>query len=132
WAGGLDGLGERYPRAGRSVVAPDGFPFAVRVPVTVDRAAHRVRLGADPMGAPLEPGLACLTAHDHAPDFAWQRNFQVRGDLVRDDGGWCLVPAKVIGGFELPPASTLERYRLNFPKVRRFRKVAKRELARRS
>ena len=35
-----------------SFVAPDGFPFAVRVPVEADRAAHRVRLDADPLGAP--------------------------------------------------------------------------------
>jgi hypothetical protein len=115
-----------------SFVAPDGFPFAVRLPVTVDRAAHRVRLGADPMGAPLEAGLACLTAHDHAPDFAWQRNFQVRGDLVRDEQGWSLIPHRLIGGFELPPASAIARYRLNLKKVMRFRRIAKREVARRS
>ena len=26
-------------------------------------------------------------------EFSWQRNFQVRGDLVGEDGGWALVPA---------------------------------------
>src|SRR5947208_16627500 len=132
WDERMDELGERYPRAVLSVVAPDGFPFAVRVPVTVDRAAHRVRLGADPMGAPLEPGLACLTAHDHAPDFAWQRNFQVRGDLVRDEHGWSLIPHRLVGGFDLPPTSAIARYRLNLKKVMRFRRIAKREVARRT
>ena len=132
WDERVEQLGSHYETVVLAVVAPDGFPFSVRVPVAVDSDAKRIRIQGAPAGAPLEPALACLTAHDHAPDFAWQRNFQVRGDLVRDDGGWCLVPAKVIGGFELPPASTLERYRLNFPKVRRFRKVAKRELAKRS
>ena len=89
-------------------------------------------VSAEPVGAPFEPGLACLTAHDHAPDFAWQRNFQVRGDLVRDDRGWSLLPRRLIGGFELPPTSTMARYRLNLSKVRRFRRIAKREVARRS
>jgi hypothetical protein len=27
---------------------------------------------------------------------------QVRGDLMLSDGGWRLVPRKVVGGFELP------------------------------
>jgi hypothetical protein len=132
WDERMDQLGARYPQAVLSLVAPDGFPFSVRLPVTVDRAAHRVRLGADPVGAPLQAGLACLTAHDHAPDFAWQRNFQVRGDLVRDDQGWSLVPHRLVGGFELPPVSTLARYRLNMKKVMRFRRIAKREVARRT
>jgi len=132
WDQRMDELGERYPRAVLSFVAPDGFPFSVRLPVVVDRAAHRVRLGAEPLGAPLEAGLACLTAHDHAPDFAWQRNFQVRGDLVRDDQGWSLLPRRLIGGFELPPTSTIGRYRLNMSKVMRFRRIAKREVARRT
>ena len=78
------------------------------------------------------PGRACLAAHSHAPDFSWQRNFQVRGDLIADEDGWALVPHRLIGGFELPPVSTLARYRLNASKVRRFRKTAKRELARRA
>jgi hypothetical protein len=132
WDERMDELGERYPRAVLSLVAPDGFPFSVRLPVVVDRAAHRVRLGAEPLGAPLEAGLACLTAHDHAPDFAWQRNFQVRGDLVRDDQGWSLLPRRLIGGFELPPTSTIARYRQNMSKVMRFRRIAKREVARRT
>ena len=52
---------------------------------------------------PVQPGLACVTVHDHAPDFSWQRNFQVRGDLVEEDGGWVLIPHRMIGGLELPP-----------------------------
>ena len=39
------------------------------------------------------------------------------------------VPRKLIGGFELPPTSTLGRYRANAAKIRRYRKIAKRELA---
>ena len=129
WDERIDELGARYDSAVLSLVAPDGFPFAVRVPIETDRAAGVVRVRAEPVGAPLAPGLACVTAHDHSPDFSWQRNFQVRGDLVRDDGGWALVPHKLVGGFELPPASMLGRMRLNMRKVRRFRKIAKRELA---
>jgi hypothetical protein len=80
---------------------------------------------------PWQPGLACVTAHDHAPDFTWQRNFQVRGDLVEEDGAWSIVPQRLVGGFELPPASTLQRYRLNARKVVRFRRIAKAELRKR-
>jgi pyridoxamine 5'-phosphate oxidase-like protein len=132
WDPRIDELGRRYDSAVVSLVAPDGFPFSARLPVEVDRGAARIRLGQVPPGVPLQPGLACLTAHDHAPDFTWQRNFQVRGDLVEDENGWSLVPAKLVGGFELPPGGTLARFRANLPKVRRFRRIAKRELAKRS
>jgi hypothetical protein len=125
WDARMDELGERYPTAVLSFVAPDGFPFSARVPISVDRARHRVRIGAAPTGAPMLPGLACLTAHDHDPEFNWQRNFQVRGDLVLEDDGWALVPHRLVGGFELPPTSTLARYRLNLSKIGRFRRKAK-------
>ncbi len=111
-----------------SLAAPDGFPFSVRVPIEVDRAERRLRLGGAPVGVPWQPGLACVTAHDHAPDFSWQRNFQVRGDLVNEGGSWAVIPHRLIGGFELPPASTFERYRQNGKKVMRFRKIARREM----
>jgi hypothetical protein len=131
WDERMDELGARYPTAVLSFVGPDGFPFAARVPIEVDRAAHRVRVAAEPMACPLLPGLACLTAHAHDPDFKWQANFQVRGDLVREGDGWALVPHKLVGGMELPE-SALERYRGNWQKMRRWHRVAKRELARRS
>jgi hypothetical protein len=132
WDPRVDELGRRYESAVLSLVAPDGFPFSSRVPVAVDSGARKIHIEDAPAGAPLIPGLACLTAHDHAPDFTWQRNFQVRGDLVPDGGGWSLVPAKFVGGFELPPGGALGRMRANMSKVRRFRKIAKRELAKRS
>jgi hypothetical protein len=132
WDERVQQLGDLYSTAVLSVVAPDGFPFAVRVPVAVDRDAQRVRIGGEPVGVPLEPGLVCLTAHDHDERFSWQRNFQVRGDLVDEDGGWAIVPHKLVGGFELPPTSTIQRYRLNLKKIVRFRKTAKREFDKRS
>jgi len=128
WDERLDELGERYPDAVVSLAAPDGFPFSVRVPIEVDRVERRLRLGGAPVGVPWQPGLACVTAHDHAPDFSWQRNFQVRGDLVNEGGSWAVIPHRLIGGFELPPASTFERYRQNGRKVMRFRKIARREM----
>jgi hypothetical protein len=131
WDARLDELGQRYPHAVVSLVAPDGFPFSVRLPIRVDAEAHRIRLGGAPVGVPWQAGLACVTAHDHAPDFTWQRNFQVRGDLVEEDGAWSIVPQRLIGGFELPPASTFERYRINARKMMRFRKIAKTELRKR-
>lgn len=126
WDARLDELGERYRTAVLSFVAPDGFPFSARVPIAVDRGAHRLRVESVPAEAPMHAGLACVTAHDHDPGFKWQRNFQVRGDLVEEDGGWAVVPHRLVGGFELPPTSTLQRYRLNLAKIRRFRRTAKR------
>jgi hypothetical protein len=132
WDERMEELGERYREAVVSLVAPDGFPFSVRVPIEVDRSARRLRLGGAPVGVPWQPGLACVAAHDHSPEFHWQRNFQVRGDLVEEDGAWALVPRKLVGGFELPPGGLVARTRLNMKKMRRFHKIAKRELAKRA
>jgi hypothetical protein len=131
WDSRMDELGDRYRTGVLSIVSPDGFPFAVRVPLEVDRAGQQVRLGTRVVGVPLQPGLACLAVHDHDPEFRWQRNFQVRGDLVERDGAWVLVPQRLVGGFELPPGSMISRYRLNLAKVRRYRRIARRELAKR-
>lgn len=132
WDSRMEELGARYPTAVVSLVAPDGFPFSVRLPIELDRQARRLRLGGAPVGVPWQAGLACVTAHDHHPEFKWQRNFQVRGDLVEEQGAWAVVPHKLVGGFELPPGSFLQRTRLNMKKMRRYRKTAKRELAERA
>jgi hypothetical protein len=125
WDERMEQLGGLYPQAVLSLVAPDGFPFSVRVPISVDSAARRIRLGGGVLGVPVQPGLACLTAHDLAPDFTWQRNFQVRGDLVEEDGDWVLVPQRLVGGLELPPVSKLQLYRQNSRKMMRFWRTAK-------
>jgi hypothetical protein len=130
WDERLDGLGTRHETAVLSLVGPDGFPFSLRVPVRTDRAAHRVRLGPLPDWLPAVPSKACLTAHAHGPRFEWQRNFQVRGDLVQEDSEWALVPHRLVGGFELPPGK-LQAYRENLRKILRFRKAGKAELAKR-
>jgi hypothetical protein len=129
WDERMDELGAKYPHAVVSLVAPDGFPFSVRLPISLDREARRVRLQGAPVGVPWQPGLACVTAHDHSPDFKWQRNFQVRGDLVEEDGAWAVIPHKLIGGLELPPGSLVSRVRANLGSIRRYRRTAKRELA---
>jgi Pyridoxamine 5'-phosphate oxidase len=131
WDARMDELGSRYPSAVLSLVAPDGFPFSVRVPISVDRSTRKIRIGAGALGLPVQPGLACITAHDHHPRFLWQRNFQVRGDLVEDEGGWTMIPHRIIGGLESPPGSALQNYRLNFRKMLHYRKRAKAELRRR-
>jgi hypothetical protein len=128
WDERLRELGDRFDTAVLSIVAPDGFPISARLPIELDEAASRVRLGQIPIGLPLAPCRACLTAHAHDPQFRWQVNFQVRGNLVPEDGGWAIVPRKLIGGFELPPTSNLRRYRLNARKMLRFRRAAKRRL----
>ena len=63
---------------------------AVRVPVRAERDAGLVLVDADPVGAPIEPGLACLCAD--APD---RRGFHVLGDLDEDRGVWVLRPHRV-------------------------------------
>jgi hypothetical protein len=128
WDPRIGELGKVYDTAVLSLVAPDGFPFSVRVPVSADRRSRLVLIDADATGVPLQPGLACIAAHDHEPDLAWRRNFHVRGDLVERGGGWALVPHRLVGGFELPPGGSLTRTIGNFGKIRRFRRTAKREL----
>ena len=131
WDPRMDELGAEYDTAVLAIVAPDGFPFAVRVPIRPDAAQRVVHIQIDPVGAPLRPGKACLAAHDHGEKFEWQRNFQVRGELTQDaDGDWLLRPRKVVGGFELP-AGAMQRYKANAKKIRRMRKVGRREIARR-
>src|SRR5919199_795782 len=124
WDPRLDSLGTEDPTAVLAFVGPDGFPFAVRVPVRADQAAHVVRIDADPLGAPIEAGPACLCAHAHAEDLTWQRSFQVRGDLVEEDGRFVLHPHRVVAGLQLPQ-SAFERYRVNVRKILRFRKTAR-------
>jgi hypothetical protein len=130
WDPRLGELGTTYPTAVLSIVCPDGFPFAVRVPVSIDPADRWIRIGGAPVGIPFQSGLACLTAHVHNEQFTWQRNFQVRGDLERRDDGWVLIPHRLVGGFEAP-AGRLAVLRANARKAWRFRRTAKRELARR-
>jgi hypothetical protein len=128
WDGRIEELGRRYDDAVLAWVAPDGFPLAARLPVSCDGSRNLVRIGAEPSGLPLLEGRGCLAAHSHAPDFSWQENFQVRGDLVRDDEGWALAPHKLVGGFELPDESMLARYRRNLRKSIRFYRIRKRFL----
>jgi len=131
WDERLRELGRRYQTAVLSVIAPDGFPMSARVPVEPDEAGGRIRIEEIPVGLPFAPGRACLTAHEHEPQFKWQVNFQVRGNLLPENGGWMLVPRKLVGGFELPPGSMLQRYKLNARKILRFRRIARQELKKR-
>ncbi len=74
WAERLD----RLDTAELALVAPDGFPFCVSLPIRPEREQGRLRLLAEPAGAPLQPGLACLGG--------------IHGDLVEDAEGWAVVP----------------------------------------
>ncbi|MGI8460248.1 MAG: pyridoxamine 5'-phosphate oxidase family protein [Solirubrobacterales bacterium] len=131
WDERVGELGSRYETAVLAWVAPDGFPLSARVPVVPEPAMERIALGKGPAGLPLAEGRACLTAHRHAPDFTWQENFQVRGDLVSEGESWALVPHRFIGGFELPDESQFAVLRRNFSKGRKYYRTAKAELKRR-
>jgi hypothetical protein len=130
WHPRLKELGTSHVTAVLSIVSPDGFPFAMRAPVRIDEANRWIRIDAPLDGAPLQPGLACLTAHAHEPELAWMENFQVRGDLVLCEDSWALIPHRLVGGLEAPPTG-LAMLRANAGKARRVRRTAKRELARR-
>jgi hypothetical protein len=133
WDRRLVELGRRYGSAVLSVVGEDGFPFSVRVPVDVNRRGRAIEIGAEPAGIELKPGPACVTAHDHHDKLRWMRNFQVRGQLEqRPDGGWVVVPHRVVYGFELPPSGAFTRAISNYGKIRGFRRTAARERARRT
>jgi hypothetical protein len=132
WDSRLDALGTRmYPSAVLSLVSPDGFPFAVRLPARPDADAQCIRFDIDALGIPVAPGRACLAAHAHDPEFKWQMNFQVRGDFVERDGAWVLVPHRYVGGMNIPEGGFVTVLRENFKKSLRWRKIAKRELAKR-
>ncbi len=131
WDRRIEEMGSRYPTAVLSIVSPDGFPFSIRVQVSLDRTERRIRISGLPEDMPIQPGLACLTAHEHSPDFTWNQNFQVRGDLALADGGWELIPHKLVGGIEMHQ-SRLELLRATASKMWRFRRIAKREMARRT
>jgi len=85
-----------------SWLGPDGFPIAVRVPYRADAERRRILIDAEPAALPVLEGRACLTVHLHPPDFTWQRNMQVRGNLARSPEGLELVPRRIVGGFEIP------------------------------
>jgi hypothetical protein len=87
WDHRLDAIAALEGAAGTlAVVGPDAFPFAVRVPVRPDPEAAIVRIGADPVGAPLDPGPAALLLSDGEGELV------LHGDLVVEDGSWVLRP----------------------------------------
>jgi hypothetical protein len=87
-AGGARAWSDQFEALGTgvlSIISPDGFPFAVRVPVHVDPEARMIMIDGAPTGIPFQPGLACLSADD----------LQIRGDLVYAEASWALVPHEV-------------------------------------
>jgi hypothetical protein len=130
WDPRIDELGREHETAVVSWLAPDGFPLSVRVPIEVQPSSRSIELDAEPAGLPLLEGRACLTVHRHAPDFSWQRNMQVRGNLVQSGDGWRLVPRKIVGGFELPKGAS--RFRDFIRKGPRFYRTYRRRMRERA
>lgn len=132
WGERVEELGRRYEAAVLTWLAPDGFPLSVRVPVSPNASERRIEIGAEPAGLPLLEGRACLAAHRHPPDFSWQENFQLRGDLVEGETGWSLVPHRIVGGFEAPAEPIVSGVRRNLGKAIRAHRTARRRLRARS
>src|SRR5262245_1438388 len=114
-----------------SWLGPDGFPISARVPYVLDAGNREILLGQKPAGLPILEGRACLTTHQHSPDFTWQRNMQVRGDLTPSEAGWRLIPRRIVGGFELPEGR-LRRNRDFFKKGPGFYRTYRRRMKQRS
>ncbi|MBM3666682.1 MAG: pyridoxamine 5'-phosphate oxidase family protein [Actinobacteria bacterium] len=131
WDERMDALGRDNDTAAVSWLGPDGFPLSTRLPIEVDPATREIRLTREPTGLPLTPGRSCLAVHRHAPDFTWQRNFQVRGNLERDARGWKLAPRKLVGGIELPEG-VAGRYKSFLSRTIPYRRRAKRRLRERA
>jgi hypothetical protein len=128
WDARVDELGRDYETAVVSWLAPDGFPLSVRIPISVDAATKAIHLEREPNGLPLAEGRACLTVHRHEPSFSWQSNFQVRGNLANEGGGWKLEPKRLVGGFEIPK-SALGRSRAFFSRMVPYRRRAKKRIS---
>lgn len=114
-----------------SWIGPDGFPISVRVPFTADASRREIAIEAEPAGLPVIEGRACLTVHRHGPDFTWQRNMQLRGDLTRSDGDLRLIPRRIVGGFEMPEGR-ISRFRDFVRKGPGFHRTYRRRLRERA
>ena len=104
WDDRMDELGAQLPDGGGLARR------AGRLPVLGPRCRWRstARRGgcgsaARRWACPGSPGWRASWPTTTRASFTWQRNFQVRGDLVEEDGAWAVVPRKLLGGFELPP-----------------------------
>jgi hypothetical protein len=129
WDERMEFLGE-HETGVLSWLGPDGFPIAVRIPYSTDPSRREIHIEAEPAGLPLLEGRACLTVHRHATDFTWQRNMQVRGNLVRSPEGLRLIPRRIVGGFEIPKG--VGRFRDFLKKGPRFYRTYRRRLRERA
>ena len=132
WDERIEQLGRRYPTAVLAWVAPDGFPLAARLPVSLDAEARRIALGAEPAGLPLAEG----TRLPHRP--RPRARLQLAGELPgprrpgsrRQRLGARAPQAR--GRFRAPRTrAILARYRRNLGKSIRFNRTARRELRKR-
>ena len=80
------------PTASRSRSASPSMPERRRV-----RRARRRRTRSAHRST---PGPACLCAHAHAEDLHLAHSYQVRGDLVEQDGRLVLHPHRVVAGLQ--------------------------------
>ena len=109
-----------------AIVGPDGFPFAMRARRSSPTAATRlIRLGGDPVGAPLDPGLACLVIHGHAPDFSLAAELPgPRRPRARRRPAGRSRRARSSAASRSRPARPVAQIRVNAKKMRRYHKIA--------
>ncbi len=113
-----------------SLVAPDGFPFSVRLPVEVDRGdaagAARRRPGGRALAARAGVRSRPRPLARASPGSATSR---CAATSSRRTAPGRSSRASWWAASSYRPAGMLSRARLNMKKMRRFRKIAKRELA---
>ena len=122
-------LGTLYPTRGA------GDRRARRLPVRRARAGHADRerrrsASSDvPVGVPLEPGLACVTAHDHRRTSPGSATSRSAATSSRTTTAGASSRTSSSAASSCRRAASRSACKLNAKKIRRYRKIAKRELA---
>ncbi|WP_406078897.1 pyridoxamine 5'-phosphate oxidase family protein [Micromonospora sp. NBC_00858] len=82
-----------FPSAVLGARDVDGAPILSRTRPVPRAGGYSLDVPTD---AKIAPGPASLLVHRHDDRLGNLRNALVKGDLVRDDGGWLLVPQRVV------------------------------------
>jgi hypothetical protein len=91
----------------------EGYPFSVRCRPYTDVSGAGVLTVWLPPGTPVQPGPASLLCHSHDENLWNLKSFLVRGDLVKDVGGWSFEPSRFIPGTGIGGLPAMIRFLFN-------------------